>query len=294
MPCSSCKKSKEIALPHPIAESLPLPEPIPLPLPEPIKIYIPTPILEQVTAPVSVIAPQSETINQVPLKFKSEGSVQLNQNPDTFLKLVSTIPFLTSGANSYITTKSKQDISIGFIPTFFNLSYIDSAAENLENGNFQSSTTIEDNQLVTNYSVPYQTETGEKILSLTTIYDSISNYTFFSVPRDLTYNSVKEASVALVPNGSNYSGRLNIPKNFYTPSNANPKTLASLLNFYININSDTNIQIGNISMFDSSVSQCACDTVNNYSYCEPIGTVNCCSADNPSNCGCQNYPPCTV
>jgi len=294
MTCSSCKKSKQISYPHsvvdplPIPEPLPLPEllplPIPLPLPEPIKIYIPTPISEQVTAP------QSDTINLVPLIFKTEGSVPIINSPDPFISLAYSIPFLTSGANSYITTKSKQDITLEYSSTYFNIPYIDSAADNLENGNYQASSTTEDNQKITNYLIPYKTETGEKILSLTTIYDSISNYTFFSIPKELTYNSSNEASVALVPNRTNYVGRFNIPKSFYSPSNTNPKTLASLLNFYINIEPAT--QNGNISMLDSSVTQCACDTINNYRYCLN-NPSNCCSTGS-INCGCLNYPPCTA
>jgi hypothetical protein len=195
---------------------------------------------------------KSELVNQDSSKFTTEGSVPIIQSQDTFISLANTIPLISSAANSLIITKSSQNDQKGFSPTFFNISYIDSVVTNIENGNYQSSSTTEDNQIITNYLIPYNTDTGEKILNLTTILDSTTNITFYTVPRDLTYNSVKEASVAIVPNGKNYIGKINIPRNFYS---TNQKKVGFLFN--LNIITDLDLQTYNVTS-TSITCNCQC------------------------------------
>lgn len=148
--------------------------------------------------------------------FTASGSVGLGESTDLFVKLAYTVPFAASSADSFITTKISKDLILGFEPTYFQVPYIYSAADNLVNGKYTSSSKNEGELIVTEYVIPYQGEFKEEVVVITTYFNTTTNILFYEIPRVFTYNSKDQASVAVTPNGPNFVGKLAIPSSFTT------------------------------------------------------------------------------
>ena len=153
-------------------------------------------------------------------EFFTSGTIKLPASQDIFVTLAYMFPFAGSSADSYIASKVSQQLLINFEPTFFQIPYIYSAADNLENGNYTKTTEIKENQIISTYNIPYKRELIDASVTMTTYLNTTTNILFYEVPREFTYDSKDKASIAVVPNGSDYVGTLLIPRSFITYSNS--------------------------------------------------------------------------
>ena len=149
--------------------------------------------------------------------FFSSGQIVIKQSKldKIFIALSKSIPFICSNTNSFINSYVSKTLEPNFKPTFFQIPFIYSAADNLFNGNYKHSSSIEDNIIITKYDIPYKGEFTEKIVSIITYFNISTNILFYEIPREFSYNSLKQSSVAitLLNNGS-FAGKIAIPYTF--------------------------------------------------------------------------------
>ena len=177
------------------------------------------PAAEVAPAPVTEALPADTA-------FSTKGTISLGSSEDTFVDLAYTLPFAGSAADAYITSQVSKQFLLNFEPTYFQIPYIYSAADNLINRNYTKTVTVEDNEVITTYVIPYTRDLVSTEVSITTILNTFTNILFYQVPREFSYNSKEEASVVIVPNGNDYIGKLLIPSSFInTSNNSNPFTL---------------------------------------------------------------------
>ena len=150
------------------------------------------------------------------------STISLGSSEDTFVDLAYTLPFAGSAANTYITSLVSKQFLLNFEPTYFQIPYIYSAADNLINRNYTKTVTVEDNEVITTYVIPYTRDLVSTEVSITTILNTFTNILFYQVPREFSYNSKEEASVVIVPNGNDYIGKLLIPSSFININNIKP------------------------------------------------------------------------
>jgi hypothetical protein len=163
--------------------------------------------------------------------FKSEGEVSIINTGNPFVDFAYSVPFLVSATDSYITSLLSNEIIIGFQPTFFQIPYIYSYADNLINGNYNFTVDDQDNVTITTYKIPYQREFKEEIVTIVTYFSKESKILFHEIPREFSYNSVEQASIAYVEKeDGSLVGKLSIPNSFVTDSQ--PKISA----FFIDLN----------------------------------------------------------
>lgn len=177
--------------------------------------------------------PNAETAETVPLKqpkierptvddsalgnrFTGSATIAIGDSPDLFVSLAYMLPSGGSFADSYITSLVSKNFLINFEPTFFQIPYIYSAADNLINGNYKKSVEEEGEKIITTYIVPYKRELIDAEATITTYFDKKTNILFYEVPSEFTYNSSEKASVAVTPDGANYIGKILIPASFIT------------------------------------------------------------------------------
>jgi hypothetical protein len=147
--------------------------------------------------------------------FQVQGEVSITQTANSFVDLAYSIPFLASEADAYITSILSKQFIIGFEPTFFQVPYIYSCADNLINGNYTYSSTDNGTHVITTYKIPYKGELTELVATIVTDFNKETNILFYEVPREFSYNSVDQASLAFIQlaDGS-FNGTLLIPSSF--------------------------------------------------------------------------------
>jgi len=150
--------------------------------------------------------------------FTSKGSVGLGESNDLFVKLAYSVPFAASAADSYITSQISKDLILGFEPTYFQIPYIYSAADNLVNGKYSSTTKSQGDLIINEYVIPYTGAVKEEYVLVTTYFNVSTKILFYEIPRVFSYNSKEKASVAVTPNGVDFVGKISIPSSFITPT----------------------------------------------------------------------------
>jgi hypothetical protein len=150
---------------------------------------------------------------------------------DLFVELAKACTFSLSDSNVFITSNLsfKEDREDNFKPTYFQIPYIYSAADNLTNGNFKKSVTIEGNTIITTYYIPYKVSNilNDKIVVYVVYFNTDTQTIFFEIPREFTFNSKESSSTALTINGENTQGIFLIPKSF-TNALAKPGDMYSI------------------------------------------------------------------
>jgi hypothetical protein len=148
-------------------------------------------------------------------EFVNAGEINIVETGNSFVDLAYSIPFLASDADAYITSILSKQFIIGFEPTFFQVPYIYSCCTNLINGNYTSSSTDNGTHVITTYKIPYEGELTEKTATIVTDFNKETNILFYEVPREFSYNSVDQASLAFIQlaDGS-FNGTLLIPSSF--------------------------------------------------------------------------------
>lgn len=187
------------------------------------------------------VTDSSSAMNQQDPNFLSKGQVNVTNSGNYFVDLAYSIPFVASAADSYITSILSKQIMIGVKPTFFQIPYIFSASDALINGKYTSSIVTKDNLIITTYAIPYDGEFKEQIATIITYFNKDTNILFYEIPREFSYNSVEQASVALTQgSGGSFSGKISIPNSFV--SNIYPENTDFFFDFTIvqnNKNNDT-------------------------------------------------------
>jgi len=148
------------------------------------------------------------------LSFSSKGTISLGSSDDTFVDLAYTLPFAGSAADAYITSLVSKQFLLNFEPTYFQIPYVYSSADNLINGNYTKTSKTEEKKIITTYVIPYTRDLVTAETLITTYFDTTTNILFYEVPREFSYNSKDQASVAIVPSGTDYIGKLLIPSSF--------------------------------------------------------------------------------
>ena len=170
---------------------------------------------------------------------RQKGLTTLGNTGNTFQDSSNSLSFTSSACNFFITTFISKQLIDGFEPTFIRIPYIYSLAENISNGNFKESIVIHKDLIITTYLIPFQTETIETIATFIIYNNTKTNINWFQIPREFTYNSKEEVSVAISKQlDGSYKGIYNIPASFYT-NNINFKDL--LFNFTILPNNNETI-----------------------------------------------------
>jgi hypothetical protein len=151
------------------------------------------------------------------MSFKTSGFVKIASTLDTFVDLAYTLPFAASGADAYISSLVTKTFSNTFEPKFFQIPYIYSAADNLINGKFILEIKVEDNKIITTYKIPYIRELKEVVATIVTYFDTITEILFYEVPREFSYESKEQASVAITTkDNQDYNGKIAIPESWYS------------------------------------------------------------------------------
>jgi len=178
---------------------------------------------------------QSDNVFAAPSDSQSQSSISVSNTGNSFIDLAYSIPTIASNADSYITSLVSKKLAANFSPTFFQIPYIYSAADNLIKGKYTSSTSNDGNNVITTYKISYQGEFKEEVATIVTYSDVTTGILFYEIPREFSYNSVDQASIAysLTADG-NYDGLVNIPSSFV--SNVND----SIYEFKFNIKTDIN------------------------------------------------------
>ena len=150
-------------------------------------------------------------------RFASNGEVEIANTRNAFVNLAKSIPFVCSSANSYITSLVSKTFEANFVPTYFQMPYIYSVCDNLFHGIYKESSYVENNIIITKYEIPYKRQNKEEIVTITTYFNTLTNILFYEVPRELSYNSLIRASVAVTPlSDGSFSGKIAIPTSFTT------------------------------------------------------------------------------
>lgn len=159
--------------------------------------------------------------------FESKGNIKVGTSNDIFSNLGYTLPFSGSGVNTYITSLVSKQFIKGFEPTYLQIPYIYSGADNLINGNYKSFEVKDGNKIITTYYIPYQGLNGkEEIATIVTYYDIITNILFYEVPSEFSYNSLTKLSVAASQiSEKEYSFKVLIPEDWISPLLGNTTAL---------------------------------------------------------------------
>ena len=179
----------------------------------------------------------SDSVTLLPLNetssFSTVGSINLGNSTDLFTKLAYSVPFGLSAVDAYITSLVSKKFITGFEPTYFQIPYIYSASDNLINGNYTSSSVTEGSKLITTYIIPYNSKPEIKTVTITTYFDETTNILFYEIPREFSYNSKDQASVAVAESGSDFVGKIYIPSSFVT---LDDKPIYKIVDFNIIMN----------------------------------------------------------
>jgi hypothetical protein len=230
--------------------------------------------------------PHSTSPSDVLPIFTTNGQVAISNSGNEFIDLSYSIPFIVSNVNTYITSLVSKTLIQGFEPTYFQIPYIYSFADNLINGNYKDSLEIKDNLIITTYKIPYQgNNKKEEIATIVTYFNTETKILWYEIPREFTYNSVEESQVAIVKlDDGSYSGKYNIPVSFITKTNTKNKYIEMSFNInQILINTISNNAISaSVKLYSTDLNggqNCcgaSCDAV--------VGTICTCTDNNIGSC----------
>jgi hypothetical protein len=149
--------------------------------------------------------------------YVSTSTLSVGDSKDQFIDLAFAIPYLAGTIDADLSAKlSKAPLELSLDPKFFQLPYIYSFATNLSKGKY-SSTFIKDDdkETVTSYVVPYKSEFSEKTVTIVTTLVKETNILFHEIPREFSYDSAEQASVATSMNADGtFEGIYLVPKSF--------------------------------------------------------------------------------
>jgi len=215
--------------------------------------------------------------------FQSTSTIQLNSSDDLFIRLAYNSPLGSSSADAYITSLVSS-IQNKYQPSYFEVPLIYSAADNLVNGNYNKSITVQGSKTITTYNVPYKVpnEIQDKYVKYITYYDSETKFLFFEIPSEFTYNNKEKASISVINNILNIQGKLSIPKSF--------------------VNSTTNVGANYILDFNITETDSEDKKINNdgiqtlgkviYTNSDAAYSCSACPCSGPGNTLGGNYSPC--
>jgi len=150
--------------------------------------------------------------------FESQGDIKVGNSKDIFRNLGYTLPFSGSGVNSYITSLVSKKFIEGFEPTFLQIPYIYSAADNLVKGLYKSFEINEGEKVITTYYIPYKgLNDKDELATIITYYNIITNILFYEVPNEFSYDSLTKLSVAASQiSEKEYSFKIKVPEDWYS------------------------------------------------------------------------------
>jgi len=182
----------------------------------------------------------------VDVDFINTGSISTTNTGNSFVDLAYSVPFLASDADTYITSLVSKQFVSGFQPTFFQIPYIYSCADNLVNGKYTTTSSDDGNTIITTYKIPYTGEFKEEIATFVTYFDKTTNILFNEIPREFSYNSVDQASIAFSQLADkSFQGIINIPASFVSNVDNSNKGLNFTIspNDAISVNTPSNSTI---------------------------------------------------
>lgn len=144
--------------------------------------------------------------------FSCNSKFAVTNSGSLFIDLANSISCFACAANYYISSIVSVTLSDC---NFFQIPYIISALRNLENGKYTESSVTENGIVITTYLIPYSTDLLEKTITLITYFNNLTNILFYEIPREFSYNSKEQSSVAItfLEDGS-FPGKIFIPASF--------------------------------------------------------------------------------
>ena len=175
-------------------------------------------------------------------KFESTGTTNKNITGDEFIDQIPTMINLLSTGNEYISNfLSTQLINGNNLqePSFFQLPFISSIIQNVNNNNYTFSSSTNGNLVTAIYNIPYKGLLEERIATFITFYDKERKLLNYEIPRDLSYNSKEQAIVNVIINSNIFY--LWIPFSFFE---TDVKDIYFVLDFNISkINTTLNLEV---------------------------------------------------
>ena len=157
-------------------------------------------------------------LNDNNLFFIQKDKISTTNTGNIFIDFVNSIPFITSNINDYINLIISSNLNNDFVENnFFKIILINSVVDNLLKGNYTHISEIFDNEIITYYTIPYQDKYLSKKVTITTIYNSLSNILFYDIPKEFSYNSESMANVSIIINDNFYKGKIFIPHHNILP-----------------------------------------------------------------------------
>jgi hypothetical protein len=152
------------------------------------------------------------------LFFIKKDKISTTNTGNIFIDFVNSIPFITSNINDYINLIISSKLNNDFVENnYFKIILINSVVENLIKGNYTYTSEIVDNEIITYYNISYQDKQILKQVTITTIYNSLSNVLFYDIPKEFSYNSENMANVSIIINDNFYKGKIFIPQHNILP-----------------------------------------------------------------------------
>jgi hypothetical protein len=164
--------------------------------------------------------------------FYSTGTTSLNNSGDIFIDQVPCLINLLSAGDEFISQLLLPNKNIKIKPSFFQLPYIYSLINNVNNNNYTVTSSYNCNIITSIYNILYKEEVNEKIATFVTYYNIQKKILTYEIPREFSYNSSEQASIYVNLNdNNNLKFNLLIPSSFYT---LNKDYLNSIMSFDTN------------------------------------------------------------
>jgi len=139
----------------------------------------------------------------MPSIFYSSGITRKNNTGDLFIDQITTmISFLSVGDN-LISHELYNKTNLGE-QNYFQLQYIYSLINNINNNNYTSSFSVNENLVTSIYNIPYKALLEEKIATFIVFYDVEKQLLNYEIPRELSNNSINQAIVNIIINSDLY------------------------------------------------------------------------------------------
>jgi hypothetical protein len=137
----------------------------------------------------------------------------INSNNE-FISLSTCMPVYLSLASSFISSLPQNNYVSDYQVKAFNFPKIYSVADNLSQGNYTQTSVSDGSEVVITYTIPYTYLNEKLILTLNLITNTDSKSYYYSIPKELTYDSNEEAAVYFSFLKNEYYGQISIPKSF--------------------------------------------------------------------------------
>ena len=210
-------------------------------------------------------------MSQNNFKFSGNGKAKILDTPviSNFIETCYAMPIYLQIASSVVSSLMQNNYTTAYQPIVFDYPKIYLIADSLALGKYTVDSKIIDDEKITNYLIDYVYNKELLKLKLTVILNINTNYTYYNVPTELTYNSINQASVVLTPTLNGFYGIINIPKNFVNlPNSKNSKNENSYkLPYFIDREPEKKILSVRISGNMNATEDVSCG-------------IDCCSGDN--------------